>query len=238
MSYYYGPPPQQPRQMSGGTIALIVIGAGVGSILLLCVLCSSLSAIATRNQRISTSAPAFSTDVPLPTRPPAPTATPTPATIQGAVLGGTPDGFTKAYGSELPGLRDTWGATIEGHDVEIMVQFDTGPDGDLHAWAVGVQVPPAGLGPTPGWDPATAEAIVGHFMPPNAKFVRTDQQPKFLEYDYISPDLANSLPAKYFTADDAETPTPAGSFSWSCLPTASIAGNVDDCLMTSGWFHP
>src|SRR5579859_7086812 len=79
MSYYYGPPPQQqPKPLSSGMLALIVTGAGVGSVILLCILFSAIGALGSRSPSSSTNAQPFTTDVPLPTRPPAPTATPVP----------------------------------------------------------------------------------------------------------------------------------------------------------------
>lgn len=238
MSYYDGPQPPR-RPPSGLDLPEWVVIALVASIILPIAFCTGFVRINRGGSTATLSSSSFSPTVPpAPADTPVSTATPKPATIHGSVLGGTWPDFENTYGPLLNGERNTWGAIIEGQAVEILVNFDTGADGDDHAVVVRIVVPPEEVGSVPGWDSATALAIVGHFMPPHAAFVRTVQQPQFLEYDYTSPDLASTVPAKYFTADDAKTPTPAGSFALDCFDLGSGPGRVDDCLLTPGWFRP
>lgn len=224
MSYYYGPPPRQPRQMSGGTIALIVIGAGVGSILLLCVLCSSLSAIANRSQRISTSAPAFSTDVPLPTRPPAPTATPVPQPLADATIGGGADAFGGKYGDsfQVQGVPVFSYHTLgSGLDVNIFLnEQQQGTDGKAHVAIVQVALNPGEV-----WEEVQERTICGFFVPDDAHKVTektidlggvTD-----IETVYQSPGLAATFPASLFV-DDQHNVLPPGTFALDYLPDLHV----------------
>jgi len=238
MGYYYGPPPTEPPRkppLLGLSDPTWIIVAIVVAIVIPIALCSGYLRIGGFQSSPSSFAP---TAPPAPTDTPALTATPKPATIHGHVLGGTWPDFENTYGPQLNGERNTWGAIIEGQTVEILVNFDSGADGDDHAVVVRIVVPPDEVGSVPGWDNPTALAIAGHFMPPGAAFVRTDQQPQFLEYDYTSPALASTVPAKYFTADDGVTPTPKGSFSLDCFDSGSGPGRVDECVLSPGWFQP
>ena len=144
------------------------------------------------------------------------TATPTgPHIITEATLGGTQDAFTAKYGAPVTsGPTVDYGFTLaDGTGAGVCIcGTAAGLDGRQHVEYMKV-------GPVIGvtWTHATKTAEAKQFMPLDAIYVRTIQDPDVGPIlVYTSADLAKTFPASEFTDSAGGPNPPAGTFSVTC----------------------
>jgi hypothetical protein len=164
---------------------------------------------------------------PTPTATFTPTATPTPAgprILTGATLGGLQDAFQAKYGApEGTGTAKLYHFTIGGKDgVVDATTFSTSvsSDGKLHV--VSLRIGP----PAATWTAAEAQPICSAFLPPDAKYRKTQTVSGYgKERVYTSASLALSFNKGEFNG------APAGTFSMELWP--GTAGNTG-CILILG----
>ena len=220
------PAPKLPRQRYTGWFIgwfivngfiFLVVASSIGVLLLIGVL------LITSNN-INTGPP-----LGVPYYTPAPTATPTgPQSITGVTLGGIQDAFTAAFGDPvMTGSIPHYQFTLaDGTQAGIcFCGTSTGLDGQQH-----LEFMKVGPGPNVTWTLATKNTVVKRFMPPDAVYVRTIQDPDVGPIlVYTSADLAKTFPASEFTDSAGGPNPPAGTFSVTCQQPG-----IADCSVTTG----
>lgn len=229
--------------IAGRRIPVWGVIAGVVALLLVltCGCCGTVAlagALTNGNGNGQTTAPATHT----PQQQPATSATATPqeaskATvtpigpqpIHAAILGGTEQDFSDAWGSpqHSQGSQRDYLALINDQFVIVDAALRDGTGGQRF-WSLIIL--PSDTHVT--WDQATAEAMAKALIPSDAVYQRDMQVSGFgPEHLYRSVSLAASFPARTFTNIDSGDAVPPGTFYVSCGNTYSTRGG---CTIQTG----
>jgi hypothetical protein len=146
----------------------------------------------------------------------APTATQSgPQLISTAVLGGTRDAFTAAYGAPTFKGPIPWYTYTASDGSTITFCFCSGLDGKDGQQRLGNM----GFGPADGASLTAQEAnrLTPLFFPPDAKYQHDIHDPDAgTIHVYRSADLAASFPASDFTDSNSGAADPPGTFAVAC----------------------
>lgn len=215
-------PPRPPTPARQSRVGWIIVGAFLGVVLLCCI-----GALVLRNVigTINTGPPLQPS--PTATAPFSSTLVLTPHILTGPTLGGTQDAFTATFGApvmtgSIPHYRFTLNGTPGG---VCFCGTAAGLDGQQHLEFLKV-----GPGPGVTWTLGTKTEVVAQFLPLDAVYVRTIQDPTVGPIlVYLSPDLAQTFPAAQFTDSGGGPAPPAGTFSVICQQPG-----VADCTIETG----
>jgi hypothetical protein len=240
---YSSQPPQKPtlRQRIRRLPLFGKIGLGCAGVLVVACCAFGIAAIAAGGGGGTTGAGSTPTTIarvpthtptPAPTQPPtvAPgtpsptfTATPTPAgpsILLGATLGGLQNAFQAKYGSPSgTGTAKSYNFTIQNTNgvVTATPLGANSSDGKEHIASLRIGPPAA------DWTAATAQTICAAFLPPDAKFVETQNiAGDGPERVYTSADLALSFGASEFTDGNTGLPVTPGTFAMELWPGVGL----------------
>ncbi|HEX9070113.1 MAG TPA: hypothetical protein VF807_15195 [Ktedonobacterales bacterium] len=159
-----------------------------------------------------------------------------------ARLGGTMDGFTKAFGPQFDpaNFPSQWQWHIGGQPAWIRVgQAMPADAADGHAHVAGFYITASQYPPiTGGWDPTSAEAFVLALLPPDATYAGDAVGDRGVKvHVYHSAALATLFAphaSKIFANSATGQPIAPGTVAWYCL--GSMTEQADVCIV--GTFAP
>lgn len=149
--------------------------------------------------------------------------------IHAAILGGTEQDFTDAWGDAewSQSVQRRYQALI-GDQLVIVNAALTQDSSDPRFWSLIVS--PANSGVT--WDASTANSVAKALIPGDARYLHDKNVSDFgLEHVYVSSSLANSFPVSQFTDADTGAAVTPGTFYISCGNAASSGGG---CTIQTG----
>jgi hypothetical protein len=156
--------------------------------------------------------------------------TPTPTAIAAPALGSDAQAFAALYGARPPdaGAAAHYQTTISDLLVSLDVTIGIGADHLDRVTSVSV-----GASSLAGWDAATADAICGAFLPPDATLQGVTHIAADTEYRYLSASLAATFPPAYFV-DDSYGPLAPGTLTRLDHPPLGSASGVGSCTLSLG----
>jgi hypothetical protein len=210
-----------------------IVGVFLGLVALCCIGSLVLGNTLGANSRTSDQQQAtVPTDTPAPTDTTEPTMTPAPTgphIVTGALLGGTQDAFTAAFGPAFTSspMPPHYQLTLPDGTVAYTCFCNTmaGLDGQQRVDIMSV-------GPAQGvtWSQATDTEAVAVFLPSDATYVRTIQDPQLGPIlVYVSQDLAQTFPESAFYDSNGGPANPLGTLSVLCQQPG-----ISDCSIATG----